>query len=267
MTDNPTREAPASQFLLPEGFDPTQTPGFAETKASVAADGQLVDVLACESETQPGKLDVVDGLHRVHILGSLAKMVRYQLVPKPRNRAERLALIHKVNSKRRVVRAAEQRATLVGIMEDRRCTAAEAARLMGISEGRASQLRAMRRIPRELMERLDVAKACDAVILMIGPLDSHDTMAKAVTFATTPVENSLPSRDAVAAFIGKLEKVAETRGAKPRTLRGKVDGIPFTLGFQKGQTTASLIEALKKLIKQLTDHDNLPPSSLGPLFA
>lgn len=206
-------EASPDDFLLPSGFDPSHTAGFLELTASLDAKGQLVEVLACEAEGRPGKLDPIDGLHRVSWAKMRGKKVRVRRVKRPGSELEKEILIYTVNAKRRRMTLTERRERLLNVMNAApHWTQKQAGAALDMSETMVSTLLSTECIPESDLKRLQEAGVCDAVVCMIGPLRPPERMRQAVEFACSGgTDGKPPTRDQFSLWL----KRSKGRGKKP----------------------------------------------------
>jgi ParB/RepB/Spo0J family partition protein len=263
-TETPILEFDPSECLPTEDNRPAERAGSNQRRESIQRYGQLVPGSVCPHPTMPGKYLILDGVGRWDDCQKLGITFRAMLHDKAVEEPERIKLRLQYNVIRRNMTPDEIADDASRYMALMKCTQEEAARELSLTPATLSRAMAVsRRIPPELKDRAALLKP--SIVAMIATLPV-EAMPEAIDYATTPgTDGRLPTREQVG-FFNERFRVKKTRGSKPKTLGGVIDGREIAFTLLPDEPTDSVIEFFKGLIKKLGENRHIPPDSLGFLF-
>jgi hypothetical protein len=234
--------------------------------SSMRSDGQRVPGLNCLHPALPGKYLTIAGNGRKRCCEILGIPFRAELIDRPLKHYEIIRIrvpehVHRKNPSpfdlcRDVCDYKEER----GLK-----TWTEVGADLSLPAVTMSRIISVRRIPSELRPLAE--QVCPSVCWLIAPVKNPDAMKRAFDFAARPgPDGKLPSRDAMAKFIDTLKDKKRPKTARPRILKGSIDGRPIQIGIMPDDSTDAVIEWLKALASRLGKYRDLPPDNLGSLF-
>jgi ParB/RepB/Spo0J family partition protein len=238
-------------------------PGIKKIVESILIMTQLVPGLVCPHPELAGKYLILDGVGRWYACQKLGLMFKAMLMATAISEPERIKLRLQHNVIRRNMtpdEIADDAKRYIGLTN---CTQEMAAKELSLTPSTLSRaLTVNRRIPPNLKAMAELVRP--SIVAMIASLPKVEAMQQSLEYATTPGKDGrLPTRDQVACFIEQFKK---TRGTKPKTLKGVVEGRKVELSLLPDESTESVIKFLKALTDRIGKYRELPPDSLGFLF-
>jgi ParB/RepB/Spo0J family partition protein len=244
---------------------PADRPGIKNLIEAIRCNSQLVPGLVCPHPDTANAYLILDGVGRWYACGQLGIAFRAMVLPSVVSEAERIKLRLQHNVIRRNMTADEIADDAIRYMELRGTTQRDAARELLVSPATLSRaLTTTRRVPGELKHLVEQVRP--SVAAMIASLPNANAMREAFTFATTAGPEGRPTRECVARYIERF-KDNTSRGPKPKTLKGEIDGRTIQLSVEPDDTGEVLIDFLRALAEKLKKYKESPAESLGFLFS
>jgi ParB/RepB/Spo0J family partition protein len=265
MKESDVVELDPAMCLSADDNRPARRPTIGQLMEGIRIHGQQVPGLVCPHPSVPGKYLVLDGVGRAYACGQLGKLFRAIMLKAPVSELERIELRSQHNAIRTNMSMEDIADDASRFMELTNCSQEEAARRLTLSTATVSRaLNVKRRIPAELKPLAERVKP--SIVSMIASLADVEAMRQALEHANTPDKNGkLPTRDQMAVYLDRF-KTKRPREAKPKTLKGIVNGRVVEFGIGSGESTESFIKFLNDLAKKLGKYSDLPVESLGPLL-
>ena len=266
MSENVIRDFDPADCITPDDNRPVNDSDLAELLPSIRTDGQLVPGIVCPHPTLPKKFLVAAGNLRKRCCEILGIPFRAELIDRSLKRAEFIRIRVKENVLRKNPSPFSLCMDVCDYREERGLeTWMEVGAELNLRPATMSRITSVRRIPAELRPLAE--QVCPSVCWLIAPLKDLGAMQRAFDFATRPgPDGKLPTRDAMLRFIETLKGKKRPKIAKPRYLKGRIDGRPVQIGIMSDDTTDAVIEFLKGLASRLSKYRDLPPDNLGSLF-
>jgi len=171
---------------------------------------------------------------------------------------ERIELIVGTNSLRRVMPRDELAARAARYIELKQCSAAEAAKRLGVSPPTLSRAFGESRIPLALKLRADRLGLSIRSLVAAAP---PAVMEAAIAYAETPdpATGKLATRDAVSLHIRQLKKGGRSKEPKPKVIRLELEGRLITICITEGDVASEVAKELKAIASKLSGLGEMEP--------
>jgi hypothetical protein len=273
----PAPSPPGMGELVPTWFDtdliitPADNPTYnqamlADLLASMTTHGQLVPGFVFPSpELADDERYCAEGTRRLEVARLLRKKFWAFDLGRPVDEQELIELVFQHNLSRRVMTREEIAARAARYIEITGAPAAQAAKILKISEATLSRAFGDRRIPEHLKPKAELlGLTIRSLVAAVAP----ELMARVIDFAITSDDSGRkPTRDQVSAFIRDVKKTSKPKGRKPKEITLRLNGRTVTLTVDDKDSANSVAEDLKAIGTKLGKLTDVKPEGWPFLFA